>query len=118
MTPAAAGTRPAAGTLLPVPVTQDHLDRGLPEDACGCAVALAVIDAVRALGVDSEPDSVSVIYEDGEVDAAAAITASARVWIQPGAWLRLTFGADAARLMWAVDTGRPAGPCTLTAKVA
>jgi hypothetical protein len=111
-------SRPAAGTEIPVPVTQDHLDRGAPEDACGCAVALAVTDAVRALGLVPEVDSVSVMYEDGQVDAAAAVAASARVWIQPAAWLRLTFGADAARLMWAVDTGQPAGPCTLTGTVA
>lgn len=109
--------RPAAGTLIPVPVTQDHLDAGIPEEACDCAVALAVTDAVRAQGLTAEVDSVSVIYADGSL-AADAESATARVWIAPGAWLRLTLGADCVRLMWAVDTGQPVEPCTLTAKVA
>lgn len=105
-------TRPAAGTLIKVPVTADHLAKGKPEDACECAVALAIADAVRDLGLVPEVDSVSVMYAD------AGEGANARVWIGPGAWLRLAFDACCARLMWAVDTGQPVEPCWLTAEVA
>jgi hypothetical protein len=105
--------RPAAGTRIPVPVTQAHIDTGIPEDACGCAAALAITDAVVALDLVPEVDSVSVIYADDGSEGA-----NARVWLTPGAWLRLTLGADCARFMWAVDTGQPVEPCTLTAEVA
>lgn len=105
-------TRPAAGTVIQVPVTSDHIDRGHPEDACEREVALAVIDAIHSNGMLPAIDSVSVMYDDdGE-------GADARVWIAPGAWLRLVLGADCAQLMRAIDAGQPAEPCTLLAEVA
>lgn len=105
-------TRPAAGTQIPVPVTQDHIDRGLPEEACGCAVALAVLDAARSLALLPAADSVSVVYgDDGEY-------VSARAWITPGAWFRLVLGLDAWKFMRAVDAYQPVEPCTLTGVVA
>lgn len=105
-------TRPAAGTVIPVPVTSSHIDQGRPEDACECAVALALTDAIHSNGMLPAVDSVSVVYADDREGA------NARAWIAPGAWLRLTFGADCARLMHAVDNGQPAEPCTLLAEVA
>lgn len=105
-------TRPAAGTKLPVPVTDAHLDRAKPEDACENVIALAVTDAALTAGLVPAVDSVSAIYADHDQ------AVNARIWIEPGNWLRLTFGADGWELLSAADAGQLTGPCTLLAEVA
>jgi hypothetical protein len=103
----AAVNRPPAGTEIPIPVRQKHIDNGMPGEACGCAVALAIEDAFPGA------ESVSVCYADGEHGHA-----NARVWIAPGAWLRLVLGLDGWQLLRAFDAGDQVEPCTLTAVVA
>lgn len=45
-------------------VTQDHIDNGMPGDACACAFAAAVDDALREQGI--KPVTVHVHCLNGE----------------------------------------------------
>lgn len=51
-------------TATTVRVTQDHIDSGMPGDACACAFAAALTDALREQGI--KPVTVHVQCADGE----------------------------------------------------
>ena len=104
--------KPPAGTEIPFPVTRQHIDGGAPGQACECAVALAILDALRVSDLTPAADSVSVVPADDGPHV------NVRAWITPGDWLRLTLGEDGYRFLEAFDAGQPVQPCTLTAAVA
>jgi len=54
-----------------IDVTQEHIDKGIPEDECNCAIALAVQDAVEqdmCDGYEVDTKNVIVTVHDGDIN--------------------------------------------------
>lgn len=73
-----------------IEVTQEHIDKGTPEDACNCPVALAIREALKA-----EAEEIRVHHSD--------------IWI----WGDLYNTSEAVeRFVWNFDVGVSVAPFT------
>lgn len=92
-----------------VQVTAAHLAKGTPGNCRSCALALAVTDAVE--GATGARVSYASADLDPEPDVRADVT------LADGGSLQLALGPDVARIMAAIDAGRPVEPFSFTAEV-
>lgn len=87
---------------VPVPVTQQHIDDGIPCSCIDCAVSLAILDAIP------EATNAEVWWTAG-----GRVYACATIWTARGV-LTGRLGDDADTFIHALDNRQPVEPFTFT----